>query len=124
MGIDGIGKPPGAGLPPGAVGGSSGAARPDAVRGEHFNVERAGAAERAGATQPSDALGQLQRGDISLDQYLDTRVASAVQHLEGKLPAEQLDFVRQSLREQLSTDPVLMELVRRATSMTPAEGNR
>jgi hypothetical protein len=121
MGIDGIGKPPGGGLPPGAIGGSSGAAKPGAVRGESFRVERAEATERA---QPSDALGQLQRGDISLDQYLDTRVAGAVEHLQGKLPAEQLDFVKQSLREQLSTDPVLMELVRRATGVTPAEDKR
>lgn len=121
MGIDGIGKPPGPGLPPGAVGGSSGARKPGAARGESFSVERAGTAERA---QPSDALTQLRRGELSLEQYLDTRVASAVEHLQGKLPAEQLAFVEQSLREQLSNDPVLVELVRRATGASTMEGNR
>jgi hypothetical protein len=55
------------------------------------------------------------------DQYLDTRVSDAVQHLEGQLPAEQMDFVKTSLREHLASDPVLMELVRRATGAIPSE---
>jgi hypothetical protein len=81
-------------------------------------VEKTGA---SAGVAGSGALGQLQRGDITLDQYLDSRVADAVQHLQGKLPAEQLEFVKQSLRDQLSTDPVLTELVRRATGSVPAD---
>jgi hypothetical protein len=48
-------------------------------------------------------------------------VADATAHLEGKLAAEQLEFVKRSLRQQLSTDPVLVELIRRATGSAPAQ---
>ena len=109
MGIDGIGKPPGS--PP--LEGPSGAAGP-AGSGATFRVEGADAPERAGTSE----LDKLARGEISLDQYLDARVSEAVQHLEDKLSANQLAFVRQTLRDQLATDPVLVELVREATGKT------
>ena len=116
MGIDGIGKPGPGGLPanvPGA-GGPSAAGGP----GEEFKVEKSA---RAAGVEGSDELGRLQRGELSLDDYLDSRSAEAVRHLEGKLPAEQLEFVQQTLREQLATDPVLVELVRRVTGKLPSE---
>ncbi|MCA9593185.1 MAG: hypothetical protein KC776_07735 [Myxococcales bacterium] len=110
MGIDGIGKPPGAGIPPvqgpGKVGGT----------GETFKVDKPAAAEGAG---PSEALSRLQRGEIGLDEYLDSSVTQATQALEGKLSPEQLEFVKSSLREQLSSDPVLVDLVRKATGIAP-----
>ena len=114
MSIDGIGKPPGALI--GDIGGvqSAGAPRP----AETFTVERAGSAP-AGA-RVSAELSSLQRGEVSLDQYLDGRVSEATSHLVGKLSPEQLDFVKQSLREQMTTDPVLVELVQRTTGASPA----
>jgi hypothetical protein len=111
MSIDGVGKPPGG--PPG-IGGTGGIGK----TGEGFHVDGPKAAASTGG---SEALGQLQRGEISVDQYLDTRVEQAVDHLKDKLSAEQLEFVRDSLREQLASDPVLVELVRRATGGAVAE---
>ena len=116
MGIDGIGKP-GPGRPPDGVSGGAGSSAATGARGESFKVETSGVS----AIQGSDELARLHRGELSLDAYLDARSAEAVRHLEGKLSAEQLDFVRQSLREQLATDPVLTELVRRATGSIPSE---
>ncbi|MCB9588107.1 MAG: hypothetical protein H6718_22055 [Polyangiaceae bacterium] len=116
MGIDGIG---GGGLPPGGVGGPGGPKGPKGVGGKEFEVDGSAASSKVGSTQASEALGRLEAGEISIDQYLDTRVQEAVSHLEGKLPADQLDFVRQSLRQELETDPVLVELVRRATGVSP-----
>ena len=114
MGIDGIGKPPNASI--GGIGGGQGG---DATRGaEPFAVDRS--APAAPSERVSAALSSLQRGELSLDQYLDGRVNDATQHLVGKLSAEQLDFVKQSLREQLATDPVLVELVQRTTGSSPA----
>jgi hypothetical protein len=116
MGIDGIGKPPGASI--GSVGGvqSGEAARAT----EPFAVDRGS----VGAASPSDrisaALSSLQRGELSLDQYLDGRVSDATTHLAGKITPDQLEFVKQSLREQLATDPVLVELVQRTTGSSPA----
>lgn len=111
MGIDGIG---GGGIPPGGIGGPGGPGGPKGPKGsgEAFSVGATDAPEQAG---PSDALERVQRGELSVDEYLDTRVAEATAHLQNRLPAEQLDFVKESLREQLQTDPVLVELVKRAT---------
>ena len=114
MGIDGIGKPPGA-----AIGGVSGIQGGEAPRAaEPFSVERSAAAPAS--SRVSSALSSLQRGELSLDQYLDGRVSEATNHLAGKISPEQLDFVKQSLREQLATDPVLVELVQRTTGSTPS----
>jgi hypothetical protein len=109
MGIDGIGKPPGASI--GSLDGVPGSDAPRAA--EPFAVDRATAA--APSERISAALSSLQRGELSLDQYLDGRVSDATNHLAGKISPEQLDFVKQSLREQLATDPVLVELVQRTT---------
>ena len=109
MPIDGIGKPPPI-PPPGGAPATSGANAPS----EPF---RTGAAEK-----PSVAggdLARLERGEISLDAYLDARVGEATKHFEGRLPSAELEFVRKTLRTELESDPVLVELVRRATSQTP-----
>ena len=115
MSIDGIGKPPGAG----GIGGISGAASKEGVRAaEPFKVDASAPASAAGKV--SAALSSLQRGELSLDQYLDGRVTDATSHLVGKLSPDQLEFVKQSLREQMATDPVLAELVQRTTGAAPA----
>jgi hypothetical protein len=114
MSIDGIGKPPGASI--GGIGGTAG--KEAAHAAESFKLEP-GAGAAAGG-QVSAALSSLQRGELSLDQYLDGRVSDATSHLVGKLSPDQLEFVKQSLRDQMATDPVLIELVQRTTGSTPA----
>jgi hypothetical protein len=110
MPIDGIGKPPS--IPP--PGGTPATSGPGPAGGtEGFRV---------GATSaPSVAsdLARLERGEIGLDAYLDARVGEATRHLEGRLGPAELDFVRTTLRAELESDPVLVELVRRATGQAP-----
>ena len=115
MGVDGIGS--GGRPPPGVAGvgvGELGAAR--AVETEAADGTE-GALGAPGAT--STLLEQLRRGEIDLDRYLDVQVNSAMSHVSGALPAAQLDFIRETLREQIASDPVLVELMRRATGSTP-----
>lgn len=109
MSIDGIGKR--GGVTPGAsVPGASPAAG-------SFEVSAPGAPSAADAASgASDAFLALERGEISVDQYLDARVESAVAPLLSRLSPEQLEFVRAELRSSLTTDPVLVELVRKTTS--------
>jgi hypothetical protein len=115
MGIDGIGKPPGV-----DIGGIPGAAGVGPTRpAEPFSVERGAPVEAS--SRVSAALSSLQRGELSVDQYLDGRVTDATSHLVGKLNPDQLEFVKQSLREQLATDPVLVELVQRTTGTAASE---
>jgi len=104
MSIDGIGKPP----PIGPLGGAPAAA----PTGSDFTL---GGVQ---GTAPSGDLARLERGEIGLDTYLDARVEEATRHLASRLSPEQLDFVRQTLRTELGSDPVLVELVRRATGKT------
>jgi hypothetical protein len=62
----------------------------------------------------------LQRGEIDLAHYLDLRVADAVGPYVGKVPEAQLDFIKDSLRDALASDPVVVELVRRTTGAVPS----
>jgi hypothetical protein len=110
MPIDGIGKPPGV-PPPGGAPAVGGASTPG---GESFRVGTASAANVSGGD-----LARLERGELTLDAYLDARVAEATKHLEGRLGRAELEFVKNTLRAELESDPVLVELVRRATGQTP-----
>jgi hypothetical protein len=110
MPIDGIGKPPSI-PPPGGTPATSGTG---AARGDDFRVGTAAAPGIAGSD-----LVRLERGEIGLEAYLDARVGAATKHLEGRLARAELDYVRRTLRAELESDPVLVELVRRATGRTP-----
>jgi hypothetical protein len=113
MGIDGIGKGTG-GLP---IGGINPADRSEvgAKPTGEFKVSAATSAEPAAPT----ALDRLRSGELSVEQYLDIQVHEATAHLDGRLQPDQLSFVRDSLREQLSTDPLLVDLVKSATGALP-----
>lgn len=114
MSIDGIGRPP---KPPNDVGAPQAPAAVGAPR-ESFQLERAAATDAVSEKGP---LGQLERGEIGLEQYLDARVEAALAPLVESLNPESLAFLKSSLRAELATDPVLVELVRRATGANPAE---
>ncbi len=112
MAVDGVGKPGPGGAPIDPASGASptaGAQSFEEVLGSK-SAEAAGSAE---AAQGSAELASLQRGEISLDQYLDGRVLEATSHLEGRLAQDKLEFIRETLRAQLETDPVLSEWVQR-----------
>jgi hypothetical protein len=112
MGVSGIGG--GGGRPiSGPLPNEAAGVRP--AEGAHGTSEARGV-ERAPGTTPLDRLG---RGEIDLDGYLDTRVEEAVRQFHGRLPEAQLDFVKRTLREELASDPVLVEFVRRTTGSVP-----
>jgi hypothetical protein len=111
MSIDGIGKR--GGITPGA---SVPGAGPPAASFEVGAPSPVASAAPDAAGGASDAFLALERGEISVDQYLDARVESAVAPLLPRLSPEQLEFVRAELRSSLTTDPVLVELVRKTTS--------
>jgi hypothetical protein len=114
MGIDGIGK---GGAPP-PTRGIDRPASPSATEigsSTEFKVGKAAATE----APSSVSLDQVRSGAISVSQYLDLKVNESTAHLEHRLDAEQLSFVRQSLREQLSADPALVDLVKAATGQLP-----
>ena len=114
MGIDGIGK---GGAPAPATGiDRATSSSPDVgSTSADFKVGKAAASE---ATAPA-SLDQVRSGALSIAQYLDIKVHEATSHLTDRLSAEQISFIRNSLREQLSTDPALVDLVKAATGHLP-----
>jgi hypothetical protein len=113
MSIDGIGKRGGV---------APGAAVPGAKPAQGGFEVGATEATEAVASAASDVFLALERGELSVEQYLDARVESAVAPLVSKLSPEQLEFVRGELRGALETDPVLVELVRKTTGSASSAG--
>lgn len=109
MSIDRIGKGPG--IVPPAVSDIQGP-MPTGAR-EAFKVTRASEAA------PTSALDRVRAGEITVDDYVDAKVHEATAHLDGKVEQEQLAFIQASLREQMASDPVLVDLVRGATGAIP-----
>ncbi len=121
MGIDGIGgkgaKPP---VTPDVAGGVDKAAKPGAVE-KTFSVERARDAapiEKTGSVEATSPLARLRAGEIDVERYLDLKVDEATKPLEG-LPPQDLSDIKQMLRDQLATDPGLVDLVKTATGKVP-----
>lgn len=109
MSIDSIGKSGGlGGIPPAAITPGS-----EVRSSEAFHVQRTAAPS---AVVPTSPLERLKAGQIDRNQYLDLRIDQATSHLEGKLDTERLQFIKEALRSQLETDPMLVELVAKATS--------
>jgi hypothetical protein len=109
MSIDRIGKRDG----PSGISPPTDVAPAGPSTGQPFKVER------AAATEAASALDRVRAGEITIDQYLDQKVQGATEHLAGIVSPEQLSFIQNGLREQLATDPVLVDLVRAATGRVP-----
>jgi hypothetical protein len=73
----------------------------------------------ARASDLSEALERLRRGEITLDDYLDECVEGAVAHLVGQLDEDALDAVRDAVRTAARMDPVVMDVVERITRRDP-----
>jgi len=115
MGIDGIGKGGGvSGIVPGSTPHVGEAAKTGAAA-EPFRVAKGADVERA---EPL-TLDRVRSGELSVFEYVDAKVHEATSHLVGRLTPEQLAFVQSNLREQMSTDPVLVDLVRAAAGAAP-----
>jgi hypothetical protein len=124
MAIDGIGrKGPPLPAPPEGAAPSKGAERAPRA----FEVGRAAGAAApvspAAVTAPT-ALEQLRAGAITPHEYVELKVQQATSHLTMLSPAE-LESVRNALRDRITGDPSLSELVYAATgSLLEPPGDR
>jgi hypothetical protein len=119
MAIDRIGK---GGTPPTGPEGGTPPATGVAKTGRPFEVKPATASEAPAAVDVQKVgptpLERLRAGDIDVDTYVDLKLDEATAHLHGLRPAE-LDMIRKTLRDQVATDPALVDLVTRATGAAP-----
>jgi hypothetical protein len=118
MGIDRTGRVGSGGgvAPPVSI-----AAEPTDAVSESFKAVAKHAVQKASAPSPID---QLKAGQIDMNRYLDLQVEQATTHLQGVVDPERLDFIRQSLRVQIESDPALLELVQAATGTAPTPQER
>jgi hypothetical protein len=121
MGIDRIGK---GGAPPATpeTQGSASIEKKGPTE-KTFSVDRPEATRSARAVageavEASSPLARLRAGEIDVNGYVDLKVDEATRGLEGLSPAE-LDDIKKVLRDQMSTDPGLTDLVRRAAGEAP-----
>ncbi|AKU95908.1 hypothetical protein AKJ09_02572 [Labilithrix luteola] len=89
-----------------------------------FQVERTSGqapAERAGNVEGASGASPLERlraGEIDVHGYIDLKVDQATAGLSGLSPSE-LAHIKNTLRDQMASDPGLADLVRAATGQTP-----
>jgi hypothetical protein len=67
----------------------------------------------------SEMLCRLQRHEITLGQYLDHCAEEAVAHLKGLVDAERLQSIKEVIRDQMMTDPVIIRYVEQTTGLSP-----
>ena len=67
----------------------------------------------------SETLCRLQRHEISLGQYLDHCAEEAVAHLKGLVDSERLQFIKETIRDQMTTDPVMIRYIEQTTGLSP-----
>src|SRR4051812_2003518 len=110
MGIDRIGK--GGAAPPAPEPTDPSAVREKGGVSRPFEVERTARANVPAPVAPSvDAaspLARLRAGEIDVHGYIDVKVDDATKHLVGLSPAE-LDAIKKTLRDQMATDPALVD---------------
>jgi hypothetical protein len=63
-------------------------------------------------------LERLRAGEIDVKGYVDAKVQEATAHL-GPMPPEKLEQIRAALRDRIGSDPLLVDLVKKATGHVP-----
>ena len=59
-----------------------------------------------------ELLRKLRVGEFDLEGYYDAMVELSLDHLRGRLSVRQLQIVRERIREEMVTNPVLVKMVR------------
>ena len=119
MAIDRIGKG-GASPPTPEAHGPSGVEKKGSVE-RPFQAERPDPTKRAEAPAPveSTPLARLRAGEVDMNGYLDLKVDEATKSLPEGLATHEIDEIKKVLRDQMATDPGLVDLVRTATGQIP-----
>jgi hypothetical protein len=79
-------------------------------------TKHAGAVDAAHGVSP---LARLRAGEVDVNGYLDLKVDEATRSLPHGLSPHEIDEIKKVLRDQMATDPGLVDLVRSATGQMP-----
>ena len=78
------------------------------------SIGTAPAVADAPLSEQDELARKLRAGEISLAEYYDATVELSLKHLRNQMPPEQLEVVRERMREEVETNPVLAKMVRDA----------
>ena len=67
---------------------------------------------------------KLRAGEIDLNGYYDATVELGLAHLRNRMTPEQLEVVRERMREEVETNPILVKMVRDAVGELAEPGTR
>lgn len=62
---------------------------------------------------PSDELQRLHRGELTPNEYLNSRIEQATRHLRGRVSRRRLERIRKLVIEACINDPVLRAMQER-----------
>jgi hypothetical protein len=115
--VSGVGGPGGAGkfggVPPTGASGAPGVPQPSSAERKGFGEAIAATGETVEPTA-TPPLERLRAGEIDLQQYVELRVREATAHLEGSLPAADLEVIRAELHAVVEQDPDVAALAQTA----------
>jgi hypothetical protein len=79
------------------------------TNGSQADVDNGGAAPK----QPSEDLQKYWRGEITQDEYLQTRLALAMAHVRGRVSNDNFEMIREVITDMLEEDPILVAMKER-----------
>ena len=75
-------------------------------------------------SEEEELLRKLVEGEITREEYNDAVVDRGIAHLHGRVPPEQLQIVRECLREEVESSPVLAKILADAITELPKSATR
>jgi hypothetical protein len=92
------------------------------ANGRLRSISTAPAAAVAPLSDEEELVRKLRDGEIDKDQYYEASVERSIARLRGVVPLDQLEVVRETLREELESNPVLIKMLQDALAQVPGPG--
>jgi hypothetical protein len=92
---------------------------PSMAAGRLRSIGSSNSAAVAPLSEEEELLRKLRTGEIDRPGYYDAMVELGLSQLRDRVTAEQLKVVRERMREEIETNPVLIRMVRDATGEQP-----
>ncbi|HKO46290.1 MAG TPA: hypothetical protein VJV79_01120 [Polyangiaceae bacterium] len=94
------------------------------ANGRLRSISNAPALAELPLSDDEELVRKLRDGEIDQAEYYDASVERSIARLRGIVPTEQLAVVRETLREEVETNPVLNKMLRDAMAQLPAPAAR
>ena len=88
------------------------------------SIGSSSAVAEAPLSEQEELARKLRAGEIDLEGYYDATVELGVAHLRNRVTPEQLEIVRERMREEVETNPILVKMVRDAIGALAEPGTR